>query len=96
MNREIKIYKTNEISDKMWDQIVKGFNASFENHPTTKDRLIGDATSNSFGYSYHAICVKNDLIIGFNTIFPNYYIHNGNEKITLGYNTPQKLDHLLC
>mgnify|MGYP000848408728 FL=1 len=84
MNREIKIYKTNEISDKMWDQIVKGFNASFENHPTTKERLIGDATSNSFGYSYHAICVENDSVIGFNTIFPNYYIHNGNEKITLG------------
>ncbi len=68
----------------MWDQIVKGFNASFNNQHTTKERLIGDATSNSFGYSYHAVCVENNLVIGFNTIFPNYYIHNGNKKITLG------------
>jgi len=81
---EIKVFKTNELSDKIWDQIVKGFNASFYNQHITKERLIRDATSNSFGYSYHAVCIENDLVIGFNTIFPNYYIHNDNEKITLG------------
>jgi len=80
---EIIIYKTTEIPSKIWDQIVKGFNASF-NHPTTKERLIGDATSNSFGYSYHAVCIENDLVIGYNTIIPNYYIRNGKEKIIIG------------
>jgi hypothetical protein len=81
---EIIIYKTTEIPSKIWDQIVKGFNASFNNHPTTKKRLIGDATSNSFGYSYHAVCIENDLVIGYNTIIPNYYVRNGKEKIIIG------------
>lgn len=81
---DIKIYKTNEIPDKLWEQIVRGFNASFEGHYATKEQLKIGATSNSLGYSYHAICVENDLVIGYNTIIPNYYVRNGKEKIIIG------------
>ncbi len=81
---EIKIYKTNEISDNLWEQIVRGFNASFEGHYATKEQLIIGATSNSLGYSYHAVCTEGELVIGFNTIIPNYYVRNEKEKIILG------------
>jgi hypothetical protein len=81
---EIKIYKTHEINDNIWTQIVEGFNLSFEGHHTTKEKMIIHYTSNEFGFSYHAICSDGDKLAGFNSIIPHYYIYNNKEKIILG------------
>ena len=81
---EIQIYKTFEISDDLWDKIVLSFNESFEQSHMTKKDLISGATSDSFGYSYHAVCVDNDRVVGFNSIIPNYYFYN-KQKIKMGY-----------
>jgi hypothetical protein len=75
----IDIVKTNNVTHEEWDQIIVGFNDSFSGRSFTKNELIAVAESNSFGYSYHALCRnENDIIIGFNSIIPNYYIHNNN------------------
>ena len=80
----IKVYKTQEIDNSLWDKIIEGFNASFEGHKTTKDNLILGATSNHLGYSYHAISLENEVVIGYNTIIPYYYIHKSKERLLLG------------
>ncbi len=81
----IEIYKTYEIPDDYWKQIVCGFNSSFEGHSTTIDQIKNGAVSNSFGYSYHALCIiEEDKIIGFNSIAPNYYLSTNKEKIKVG------------
>jgi hypothetical protein len=79
----IQIYTTNEICDSLWEGIVVEFNRSFEDHQTTKEKLLIAYQSNPFGYSYHSVCRDEDRIIGFNTIIPYYYYHN-NQKIILG------------
>lgn len=81
----IEIYKTYEIPDDYWKQIVCGFNSSFEGHSTTIDQIKNGAVSNSFGYSYHALCfIDDDRIIGFNSIAPNYYINTKKQKTKVG------------
>lgn len=83
---EIKILKTDEISEEYWLTIVDGFNASFEGYNTTVERLKKAFASNYFGYSYHAICTTDkSKVIGFNTIAPNYYLNAKNkQKIKVG------------
>lgn len=80
---QIIIYKTNEITDDMWDQIVTGYILSFENHFITKENLINSYISNNFGFSYHSVCFDGDKIIAFNSIIPYWYYYN-KEKIKLG------------
>ena len=79
----IDIYRTHEITDNMWSQIVNGYILSFENHSTTKEKLIGGYTSNHFGYSYHSVCWDEDKIVAFNSIIPYLYLKD-NEQIKLG------------
>ena len=71
---EIKVYKTTELTDKDWDQIVAGFNKSF-NRITTGENLANFYKSNELGYSYHAVCYENGKIIGFTSILPFQYLH---------------------
>lgn len=72
----IKVYKTFEIDDKLWQQIADGFNESFEGHQATVDSLKhGFSTKNQWGYAYHAIAFDDNTgdIMGFNTYTPNLY-----------------------
>lgn len=81
----IKIYKTFEINDDYWKQIVTGYNESFERENITVEQLKLESESNYFGYSYHALCIiEEDKIIGFNSIAPNYYLSTNKEKIKVG------------
>ncbi|MDL2224157.1 GNAT family N-acetyltransferase [Bacteroidales bacterium OttesenSCG-928-M06] len=80
---EIRIYKTNEITDKLWIEVVTGFNLSFASNGTNKENLIRNYCSNHFEFSYHAVCFDNDKVIGFNSILPSYYTH-GDKKIKVG------------
>lgn len=80
----IEVYKTHEIPEEYWLHIVNGFNASFEGHETTSYGLKKGFESNHFGFSYHAICSKGGVIIGFNTIIPNYYLKANEQQIQVG------------
>ena len=64
----IKIFKTFEITDDYWKQIVTDImNLLREN--ITVEQLKLESESNYFGYSYHALCIiEEDKIIGFNSI----------------------------
>lgn len=80
---DIKIYKTHEINDEQWKQIVTGYNESFDNHYTTRDALTQIYESTDFGFSYHSLCFDENKIVGFNTITPYKYYHKS-KIITLG------------
>lgn len=80
---EIKIYKTQDIRNEIWDQIVSGFNVSFNGVEVDKSTLFTNFISNHFGYSYHSVCMEGGKLIGFTSVLPNYYIHN-NEKLKIG------------
>jgi len=80
---EINIYKTYEIDDYLWNSIADGFNQSFEAHPVTTNDLRLQYRSNTYGYSFHAVCTDGEKVVGFNTIAPYIYKHNG-ENVLLG------------
>lgn len=72
----IKVYKTFEIDDKLWQQIADGFNECFEGHNTTVESLKhGFSIKNQWGYAYHAVAFddKTGDVMGFNTYTPNLY-----------------------
>lgn len=72
----IKVYKTFEIDDSLWQQIADGFNESFEGHSATIDTLKnGFSIRNQWGYAYHAVAFDDitGKVMGFNTYTPNLY-----------------------
>lgn len=82
----IKIYKTFELSEDLWQKISDGFNESFENHHTTAESLKNSfCVSNQLGYGYHAIDFDSDTgeIRGFNTYSPTFY-KNGMKAFVSG------------
>lgn len=81
---EVIVLKTHEIDISYWNMIVDGFNSSFEGRCTTIENLIQGASSNHFGYSFHAICIDGERVAGFNTIAPSKYFRNETETLILG------------
>lgn len=84
----IKVYKTFEISDSLWQQIADGFNECFEGHQATADSLKnGYCIRNQWGYGYHAIDFDDDTkeIRGFRTSSPTLY--KNNLKVLVGGST---------
>lgn len=72
----IKVYKTFEIGDNLWEKIVEGFNESFDGHHVSLDSLKnGFCIRNQWGYAYHAVAFddKTGEVMGFNTYTPNLY-----------------------
>lgn len=72
----IKVYKTFEIDDSLWQKIADGFNESFEGHHVTVNSLkYGFSIRNQWGYAYHAVAFDDNTgeIMGFNTYTPNLY-----------------------
>jgi len=72
---EIKVLKTFELTDKDWEQVIAGFNCTFD-RTTTKERQLIVYQSNVFGYAYHAIGYEDDKVIAFTTILPYHYVHD--------------------
>lgn len=77
----IKVYKTFELTEDDWKQIVDGFNDSFGSNNSIKD-MKAYYVNNELGYSYHAIDVTDEGILrGYNSIVPTKYYYNGSEII---------------
>ena len=64
----IKIYKTHEIDDNLWQEVAEGFNESFDMSITPQSLKTGFCISNQLGYAYHAIAIDDETgeIKGFN------------------------------
>lgn len=69
----VKVFKTHEITDSVWESIVKSFNIAF-NTTMTVFALQQHAVANEFGYSIHAIAFENDdQVIGYHAMSPAKY-----------------------
>lgn len=81
----IKVYKTFEIDDHLWEQIVDGFNESFDLHFDIHHFKDGMSISNPWGYSYHAVAIDDETgdLKGFNTYYP-YLYKNGLKFLVSG------------
>ena len=79
----IKVYKTLDLSDSDWTQIVDGFNRSFSLNKTVES-MKKYYTSSITGYSYHALDYTEDGVLrGYNSIVPTQYQYKG-QSISVG------------
>ena len=79
----IKVYKTLDLSDSDWKQIVDGFNRSFSLNKTVES-MKKYYTSSITGYSYHALDYTEDGVLrGYNSIVPTEYKYKG-QSISVG------------
>lgn len=72
--------KTTELTEKEIDQILSLFEEVFE-RPTSEEAFLGSYTSNYLGYSYHTLILKDNRIVGANSLVPiDYYIGGIKQK----------------
>ena len=83
---EIKVYKTYEITEELWQKIADGFIESFERN-VSPDRLRNSfCTHNPLGYGYHAVAMaENGEVAGYNVFSPTFY--KGNIKVVVSGST---------
>ena len=81
---ELKVLKTFEISDDLWEQIALGFKESFSINVTPANMKESFCVRNKLGYGYHAIALSDDgELMGYNVFSPVYY-KNGLKTIVSG------------
>jgi hypothetical protein len=84
MSQTISVKLTHEISEELWQQIVDGFNESFDSQVTVDGMRNGWYVSNPWGYAYHALVLdQNDELMAFNTFTPMRY-DNGMNVVVSG------------
>lgn len=83
---DIKILKTFEISDELWEKIAEGFRESFD-IDTSSDRLKNAfCIRNRLGYGFHAVAMTEDGdVAGYNVYSPTLY--KGELKIVVSGST---------
>lgn len=83
----LKVYKTFEIEDTLWEKITEGFNEAFERNVGVDNIRNGYCTANILGYGYHAVDTDDETgeVRGFYTCSPSFY-KNG-LKAVLGGST---------
>lgn len=71
----IKVLKTFEIDDSLWEKIVQGFNESFDRNATVDSFKSGFCTANQWGYAYHALAFDDETgeLMAFNSYTPTFY-----------------------
>ena len=79
----IEVYKTFEIEQNLWDEIVFEFNRVFKTTKKTED-LIYFYKSTPFGFSYHAVAFEEDKVIGYNALYPYKYVEDEASEIVIG------------
>ena len=71
---EVKIYKTYEIPDWMWEQIAEGFQESFNSILTAEELKTAFCVQNRLGYGYHAVALTEEGdVAGYNVFSPTFY-----------------------
>lgn len=79
----IKIFKTHEIEDYLWEEIAREFNRAFKVDKQASD-LVAFYKKTSLGYSIHALAFEGERLIGYNALYPFAYTYNSKEEIILG------------
>lgn len=81
---EIKIYRTHEITEPLWEEIALGFQEAF-NVPMTAQRMKSAfCVRNPLGYGYHAVAFSDDgELAGYNVFSPTFY-HGGLKAVVGG------------
>jgi hypothetical protein len=70
---QFKVLKTNEISEKVWNELTIEFNDIFDRN-NSPENLRTYYCSNAFGFSYHCLAFSSDdSISGYTAIIPFYY-----------------------
>ena len=91
---KIKVCKTNEITDKEWEDIIYGFSDSFKriSSITLKKNFY---RNNVFGFSYHALALNNaKKVIAHTTVMPFFYNISGKiQKVGLSGGTFVREDY---
>ena len=83
---EVKIYKTNEIPNSLWEKIALGFQEAFNIPMTAKRMQNAFCVRNPLGYGYHAVAISDEgEVAGYNVFSPTFY-KNG-LKIVVGGST---------
>lgn len=78
---DIKIYRTSELTDSMWEEILYGYKVCF-NQETSIEKLKTTYSASVTGEAIHAIKLSEEgKIIGHNYFQPRPYNHNGEDII---------------
>ena len=79
----ITIKLTHEIDNALWQQIVDGFNESFDAHVTAEHLKNGWYVQNPWGYAYHAIVTDDQgELMAFNSFTPMRYENDMNVLVS--------------
>lgn len=71
---EVKVLKTYEITDNLWNQITEGFNESFSLNERVEDLKYAFCVRNKLKYGYHAIALSEEGdLMGYNVFSPVFY-----------------------
>ncbi len=71
---EVKILKTYEIPEELWEKIAEGFRESFNTHTSAKQLRNSFCVRNKLGYGYHAVAMTEDGdVAGYNAFSPVLY-----------------------
>lgn len=82
----IKVYTTPEISNKIWEEIIFGFQEAFEKSDISIEALRTAALNTFCGYSYHAIATdENGELAGYNIFIP--FLYNKGFKVIVSGST---------
>lgn len=80
----LKVYKSYEISDSLWQMITEGFNEAFDSDRTVDQMRDGFFLYNQFGYGYHAVALSDEgELMGYNVFSPSLY-KNGLKVVVSG------------
>lgn len=82
---KIEVYKTHEIDNKYWHEIIAEFNRAFNVNKKIED-LLAFYHCAPLGYSYHAIVFedKTNKILGYNALYPYIYLDKEDDEILIG------------
>ncbi|MBK8852980.1 MAG: GNAT family N-acetyltransferase [Saprospiraceae bacterium] len=77
----ISFYKTNDISESLFESFVKNFNFVFDRE-LESDNFKKKYLSSYVGHSYHSFLIKDDQVVGACNFIPYEYTYGG-EKLKL-------------
>lgn len=71
---EVKVLKTYDITEDLWEKVAAGFRESFSTDTTAERLKNAFCVHNKLGYGYHAIAITDEgEVAGYNVFSPTFY-----------------------
>ena len=80
MELEIKICKSDQLTDSEWKSFAESFKTTFE-EGSTAEKKREFYSNNPFGYSYHALAKDRETVVGHTSLIPRWYNIDGKQMI---------------